>query len=76
MLIHIFIVLKSIDITNAFYVADLAFSDLYLAIFTEKLVAFFTLLWFIWELETDNTLNLLNHFSLEFVLNFIHLNVK
>ena len=68
--------LKRIDIANTFNIADLAFSNLDLAIFTEKFIALFALLGFVWELEANNTLNLLNHFSLELILDFIHLNIK
>jgi hypothetical protein len=38
--------------------------DLNLAIFTEELVAIFTLEGLVWELEADGTLDLLNHLSL------------
>jgi hypothetical protein len=47
-----------------------------LAILAEKFVTLFTLLRFVRELKTNDTLNLLYHFSLELVLDFIHLNIK
>ena len=53
-----------------------SFLKLNLAIFAEKLVARFALKSFIWELLTNYALNLFNHLSLEFILNFIHFNVE
>lgn len=53
-----------------------SFTKLDLTIFTKQLVTFLTLHRFIRELLTDNTLDFFNHFALEFILNFIHLNIK
>ena len=44
--------------------------------FTEKFIASFTFLWRIWELWTHYTSDFFNHFSLELILNFIHLYIK
>jgi hypothetical protein len=67
-----FIVVKS----SGGYHRVITTHELKLAIFTEKFVARFALKGFVRELTADDTLNFLDHLSLEFVLNFIHLNIK
>jgi len=47
-----------------------------LAILAEEFIALGAFHWFVRELSAHNALNLLNHFPLEFVLDFIHLNVE
>jgi len=47
-----------------------------LAVLAEKLVTLIALQRFVWELEADDTLDLLNHLSLELILDLIHLDVK
>ena len=49
--------------------------QLKLTVFTKQLIALSALKWFVWELEADHALNFFNHFTLKFVLNFIHLDV-
>ena len=75
MFVNIFIMLKCINVTDTFDITNGSLSNLNLAIFTEKLVTFSTLLGFIWELKANDALDFFNHFSLKFILNFIHLNI-
>ena len=50
-------------------------TKLKLTVFTKQFVAFSALKWLVWELEADHALNFFNHFTLELILNFIHLNI-
>jgi hypothetical protein len=57
-------------------IQTLAPEQLNLAILAEQFVAAFTLKGFVRELEANNTLDLLHHFTLELILDFIHLDVQ
>ena len=47
-----------------------------MAILAEKFVAVFALERFEWELEAHDALDLLYHFALKLILDFVHLNIK
>lgn len=52
------------------------FLEMDLAVLAEQLVAAFAFQWLEWELFANDALNFFNHFSLELVLDGVHLDVE
>lgn len=71
-----FLVESWIHLGFMFEIELLTLLKLELTVFAEEFVALFALQWLIRKLETDNALDFLNHLSLKFVLNLVHLDIK